>query len=69
VTGVVVVVVAVSKFDQGAWIILIVVPILIAMMLFIKHEYDLEGVGLDVQPDVVFGPPHRRQRVWFPPRQ
>jgi amino acid transporter len=63
VTGVVVVVVAVSKFDQGAWIILIVVPILIAMMLFIKHEYDLEGVGLDVQPDVVFGPPHRRQRV------
>jgi hypothetical protein len=32
-------------------------------MLFIKHEYDLEGVGLDVQPDVVFGPPHRRQRV------
>jgi hypothetical protein len=63
VTAVVVVVIAVSKFDQGVWMIIIVVPILISMMLFIKHEYDEEGRGLDVQPDVVFGPPHRRQRV------
>jgi amino acid transporter len=63
VTAVVVVVIAVSKFDQGVWMIIIVVPILIALMLFIKHEYDQEGRGLEVQPDVVFGPPHRRQRV------
>ena len=63
VTGIVVVVIAFSKFDQGVWMIIIVVPILVALMLFIKHEYDQEGVGLEVQPDVVFGPPHRRQRV------
>jgi amino acid transporter len=63
VTGVVVVVIAVSKFDQGVWMIVIVVPVLVALMLFIKHEYDQEGIGLEVQPDVVFGPPHRRQRV------
>ena len=63
VTAVVVVVIAISKFDQGVWMIIIVVPILIAMMLFIKREYALEGLGLDVQPDLVFGPPHRRQRV------
>ena len=63
VTGVVVVVIAISKFDQGVWMIIIIVPILVLLMLFIKHEYALEGVGLDVQPDVVFGPPHRRQRV------
>jgi len=63
VTGVVVGVIAVSKFDQGVWMIIIVVPILVGLMLFIKHEYDLEGTGLEVQPDVVFGPPHRRQRV------
>ncbi|MGD0020066.1 MAG: APC family permease [Candidatus Limnocylindrales bacterium] len=63
VTAVVVVVIAVSKFDQGVWMIIIVVPVLIAMMLFIKHEYDVEGRGLEVEPDVVFGPPHRRQRV------
>ena len=63
VTAVVVGVIAVSKFDQGVWMIIIVVPILIALMLFIKHEYAMEEHGLDVQPDVVFGPPHRRQRV------
>ena len=63
VTGVVVVVIAISKFDQGVWMVIIVVPILIGMMLFIKHEYETEGRGLDVQPDLVFGPPHRRQRV------
>ena len=63
VTAIVVVVIAISKFDQGVWMIIIVVPILVLLMLFIKHEYDQEGVGLDVQPDVVFGPPHRRQRV------
>jgi amino acid transporter len=63
VTGIVVVVIAFSKFDQGVWMIIIVVPILVGLMLFIKHEYDAEGVGLEVQPDVVFGPPHRRQRV------
>jgi amino acid transporter len=63
VTGVVVGVIAISKFDQGVWMIIIVVPILVILMLFVKHEYDAEGTGLDVQPDVVFGPPHRRQRV------
>ena len=62
-TGIVVVVIGFSKFDQGVWMIIIVVPVLIALMLFIKHEYDVEGRGLEVQPDVVFGPPHRRQRV------
>jgi amino acid transporter len=63
VTAIVVVVIAISKFDQGVWMIIIIVPILVGLMLFIKHEYDQEGRGLEVQPDVVFGPPHRRQRV------
>jgi amino acid transporter len=63
VTAIVVVVIAVSKFGEGAWIILVVVPILVLLMLFIKREYDQEGTGLEVQPDIVFGPPHRRQRV------
>jgi amino acid transporter len=63
VTAVVVVVIAVSKFDQGVWMIIVIVPILVLLMLFIKHEYDHEGIGLEVGPDIVFGPPHRRQRV------
>jgi hypothetical protein len=63
VTGIVVVVIAISKFDQGVWMIIVIVPILVLLMLFIKHEYDLEGQGLEVAPDVVFGASHRRQRV------
>jgi amino acid transporter len=63
VTAVVVFVQIIVKFTEGAWIIIVVVPILVGVMLFIRHEYDLEGSGLDVHPDVVFGPPHRRQRV------
>jgi amino acid transporter len=63
VTAIVVVVIAISKFDQGVWMIIVIVPILVLLMLFIKHEYDLEGQGLEVAPDVVFGAPHRRQRV------
>lgn len=63
VTAIVVIVIAVSKFGEGAWIVLVLVPILVALMLFVRHEYDLEGEGLEVQPDAVFGPPHHRQRV------
>jgi amino acid transporter len=63
VTAIVVGVIAVSKFDQGVWMIIIVVPILVGIMLFIRHEYDQEGHGLEVEPDLIFGPPHRRQRV------
>ena len=63
VTAVVVVVQVLVKFTEGAWIIIVVVPILVCVMLFIKHEYDQEGRGLEVQPDVVFGATHRRQRV------
>jgi amino acid transporter len=63
VTAVVVVVQILVKFTEGAWIIIVVVPILVCVMLFIKHEYEMEGRGLEVAPDMVFGPAHRRQRV------
>jgi amino acid transporter len=63
VTAIVVVVIIISKFGEGAWIILVIVPMLVALMLFIRHEYDLEGRGVEVSPDVVFGRPHRNQRV------
>ncbi len=63
VTAVVAVIIAVSKFTQGAWIILVIVPILVLLMLFVKHEYDAEGRVLDVEPGMVFGPPRRHQRV------
>ena len=63
VTGVVVVVIAISKFDQGVWMIIIIVPILVLLMLFIKHEYSAAESDLDVSNELVFGPPDRDQRV------
>ena len=63
VTAIVVVVIAISKFGEGVWIVLVIVPVLVLLMLFVKREYDREGRILEVQQDLVFGPPHRRQRV------
>ena len=63
VTGFVTLIIAISKFSQGAWIILIVVPTLVALMLFIKHEYSGAESDLDVSSELVFGPPDRDQRV------
>ncbi|MCR4435077.1 MAG: APC family permease [Clostridiales bacterium] len=39
VTGIVVVIIAATKFHEGAWIVVVVVPILILMMLKIKKHY------------------------------
>ncbi len=63
VTAVVVVIFAIAKFGLGAWIVLIIVPVLVAAMLFVSREYRAEEQGLAVRPDLVVGGPTRRQRV------
>ncbi len=49
-TAIVVVIFAVAKFALGAWIIFVVVPILIALMLFVHRTYAQEAQGLEVAP-------------------
>ena len=63
VTAIVVVIFAIAKFGLGAWIVLIIVPILVAAMLFVSREYRSEERGLAVRRDLVVGGPNRRQRV------
>ena len=63
VTGIVVVIFAIAKFGLGAWIVLIIVPVLVAAMLFVSREYRAEERGLAVRPDLVVGGPTRRRRV------
>jgi hypothetical protein len=63
VTGIVVVIFAIAKFALGAWLVLIIVPVLVALMLFVSREYRSEERGLEVRPDLVFGDPTRRRRV------
>ena len=62
-TGIVAVVFAVAKFSQGAWIVLIIVPLLVAAMVWIGREYRNEARSLEVKPRVVIPPPNRPQHV------
>jgi amino acid transporter len=65
-TGIVAVVFAIAKFALGAWIVLIIVPLLVGIMLFIGREYHGAEIELHVRPEAVIGPPSRGQRVIVP---
>ena len=49
-TAVVAVEVAAHKFVHGAWIVLVLIPVLIAVMLFIKRQYTSSAAQLAVAP-------------------
>jgi amino acid transporter len=65
-TAVVAVEVAASKFFLGAWIVIVLIPILISVMLFIKRQYTSTAEQLAVQPGVKLPGPHREERVIIP---
>ncbi|CAN5640283.1 APC family permease [soil metagenome] len=65
-TAVVAVVVATAKFMDGAYLVLLLIPILVAGMLFIRRQYDAKERELHVRDDIVLGGPHREQRVAIP---
>ncbi|MGE5391904.1 MAG: APC family permease [Deltaproteobacteria bacterium] len=48
VTGVAVSVIGITKFTEGAWIVFVVVPLLIALMLRIKRHYIMVAGQLDI---------------------
>jgi amino acid transporter len=65
-TGVVAVEVAISKFALGAWIVLVLIPILIGLMLFIRRQYQSTARQLAVREDIVLRGPQRTERVIVP---
>jgi amino acid transporter len=65
-TAVVAVEVAATKFVHGAWIVILLIPILIAIMLFIKRQYDSSAEQLSVRPGMRLPGPHREERVIVP---
>jgi amino acid transporter len=65
-TGIVTVVFALAKFALGAWLIVIVIPLLVAAMLLVGRQYRRRQAETAVRPEAVIGPPTRRQRVLIP---
>jgi hypothetical protein len=65
-TAIVLVVVVSEKFRDGAYLVVILVPVLVAMMLFINRQYSRSNRELAVATDLVVQAPHREERVVVP---
>ena len=65
-TAVVLIVVVSEKFRDGAYLVVILVPLLVAMMLFIKQQYTRSAREVAVAPDLIVRAPHREERVVVP---
>jgi len=65
-TAVVALVVTSVKFVDGAYLVVLLIPLLVAAMLFIRRQYDAQAAELHVRDDLVFTGPHREQRVVIP---
>ena len=64
-TAIVAVVVTAAKAPESL-IVLVLVPCLVTMMLFIRHQYEGQAKELHVSDDIVFAGPHREQRAVVP---
>jgi amino acid transporter len=60
-TGVVTVVIAVTKFSHGAWIVVLVIPTLVATFLAMRRHYD--DVAEQLSLEGLAGPPELRHTV------
>ena len=65
-TGAVAIVVTTVKFTDGAWLVLVLIPILVLIMSFIFRQYEAQAVELHVRDEGVLPGPHREQRVVVP---
>jgi amino acid transporter len=65
-TAVVLTIVVGEKFRDGAYLVVILVPVLVGMMLFISRQYERARNELRVRPDKIVPPPIREERVVVP---
>jgi amino acid transporter len=66
VTAIVALIFAVAKFALGAWLVLIVIPLLVLAMTAIHRRYERRRLDTAVRAEIVVGPPRRSQRVIVP---
>jgi hypothetical protein len=55
-----------EKFRDGAYLVVILIPLLVGMMLFINRQYSRSRRELAVAPDLVVRSPHREERIVVP---
>ncbi|HET7727848.1 MAG TPA: APC family permease [Candidatus Limnocylindrales bacterium] len=65
-TLVVLLVVAGVKFVHGAYLVVILIPVLVALMLFVNRQYTAARRQLAIRPDFVASEPRREQRAVVP---
>ena len=65
-TALVLVVVVTAKFVEGAYLVVILIPILVALMLFIRRQYGASARQLAIRPGVLLPTPRREERVVIP---
>ena len=65
-TALVTIVFAIAKFALGAWLIILIVPVLVMAMVFVHRQYERRRVETHVRPELTFGAPRRHQRVVVP---
>ena len=65
-TGIVTLIFAIAKFALGAWLIIVIIPILVGAMLFTHRQYERRRLEVHVRPEAVIGSSLRRQHVIIP---
>jgi hypothetical protein len=65
-TAIVTVIFAVAKFALGAWLIIVIIPVLVGAMLLIHRQYERRRLETRVRPEITIGPPRHRQHVIVP---
>jgi amino acid transporter len=65
-TAVVLGIVVFEKFGDGAYLVVILVPLLVGIMLFIHRQYARARRELAVRPETIVRPPVREERVVVP---
>jgi len=65
-TGVVAVIVTSVKFFDGAWLVMVLIPVFAGTMWSIHRQYAQQASELEVRDEGVIPGPHREQRVVIP---
>lgn len=63
---VVLLIVLTEKFEHGAFVVVILIPVMVGGMLFINHQYAASRRQLAIDPGYVLPPPNREQRAIVP---